>query len=853
MLRSILVVSGLLLVLGGCDNVGRAFDPNVTPGGPTPGSGESIIQVVPIGGDVRDGRPKVKEIQPTDGGWPATVPVVIEFNESVNEASIAPTSPNGTDGRIILRVLGTTTALPCLYDFVAGGKVLVMRPVTALSNEGSPSYEVVLLPEARDVDGLRFQVSGDEEILATFQVNQDTSFTDGRILMTSPRDNKTDASRESDYLVFFDRPANLSSINEATNFVLRQNGVAVAGSIDIPLQILGQDDVRAVRFVPDALLAADQRYEFVVEDTITFGASGKLDYGGGTPYAVFDTIGPQAPTEVHVGNPTVGFDDKINRQNQPSVVLHVTTSADTQAGDRVLARIYGGDRETSETSDIAFVEAEATAPVAGVQTVVVDFAGKLGQLADPKFDDGAITFAVQSRRGSEQSAFAQSDPDDVPWFDVTVPTLTRVGPPGESASNDIYTDLEHLALHGTASEELGEATLTDGVNPAAGMFASQGNGFFLMNPVQLGRLTAPRGYTLTITDLAGNMAEAAITGSIRQRGMVTGTVAGTLTVEAFDHATLAPIANATVLVDPGVPTVPATGQLTATTDANGIATFSGLATTQHTVTIVAAGYDLATFMNTAAARVSLPLRPMTDPVATFSGDALFQPSVGSTVLVGNSAIDDPLQLGIATTSTSPLEIPATSITPNRPQVLTAFGGNFEPIAVPAFAYHGYQMLGPTFLTAEPPEEPAAPGGASKASIVLAPATGTTANLAVAYAKDFGAAAGLDVGDLVGGGPIVRVTASLLGFGGQVLGGVGVATLTSGASYLVDATYGLPLATGLVSFSPSFWVVAEARDNGGRVSRHRTLLVTLLGTVIDVAAVPSIPVITAPAGPAARLL
>src|SRR5690606_16358774 len=78
----------LLALAGGCDNVGRAFDPSVDPNEPDPGTTESAVAVVPVGGDVRTGRPKVRAAYPEGGGWPLAVPVVVEFTESVNQDSI---------------------------------------------------------------------------------------------------------------------------------------------------------------------------------------------------------------------------------------------------------------------------------------------------------------------------------------------------------------------------------------------------------------------------------------------------------------------------------------------------------------------------------------------------------------------------------------------------------------------------------------------------------------------------------------------------------------------------------------------------------------------------------------------
>ena len=60
----------LLLLASGCDNVGRAFDPVVDPNEPEPGATESIVEVVPIGGNVVEGRPKVRATYPAGGGWP---------------------------------------------------------------------------------------------------------------------------------------------------------------------------------------------------------------------------------------------------------------------------------------------------------------------------------------------------------------------------------------------------------------------------------------------------------------------------------------------------------------------------------------------------------------------------------------------------------------------------------------------------------------------------------------------------------------------------------------------------------------------------------------------------------------
>jgi hypothetical protein len=840
------LLSVLLGALGGCDNVGRAFDPVLDPPPVTPDE-SSPVQVLPEGGDARSGRPLVKAVFPEGGGWPTTVPIVVEFNESLNAPSILPTSANANDALVFVRAKGSPQRLPALYDFVANDRVLVIRP-TSLTNEGNPTYEIVMLPDGRDADGVRFSVPAEGEVLAEFQANQSETIADGRILTTFPRDNQSDASREGSYYVFFDRPANISTIT-TTSFVVRPvGGSALPGDIEAPLGILNNDDSRIVRFTPDDPLTASTEYELVVDGTITFGTEGELDFRGRTPYAGFRSIGPAAPTLVRVGNPSVGFDEKINRNNMASLRLRVTTPADAEVGDVCVARVYGFDKETATTGDLRFFEAKTTLATAGQQDVDVDFTGVFGTLERAKLVDGNVWFVAQMWRGSQHSGAIGHASSAEPRFDVTPPTLVAIGPPGSLPANEIYTDQEALVFYGTASEQVAAATLADGVNPVVELFAAAEDGRFAVKFTPLGRLQAPRSYSLLLTDLAGNLAAAAYTGSIVQRGVVTGTYAGTLVVEAYDHTTLQPIAGATVLVDVDTPTVPATAQSVGTTDATGRATFSGLGGTYRTVTIVRAGYDLVTFADTAAAFVSLPLRPLADATATFTG-TLTGVATSATALVGNNTYDDPLVFTAATPTTAPTAIPPTAIVPNRPQVVTAFGGSFEPTAAPDYSTQSFSMLGLTMTVPTPPVAPVAPAGTTTQTLRLLPTAGLTAQIAPTPEKDFALAAGLDLGNLVGGKPTVRALVSMEGFGGQVLAGVGHATLSTGASYAWSATYGTPLTAGLSGYVPSLWACIEARDTGGRISRTRALYfyAVVNQPLIDLAPAPSIPVVQSPVG------
>lgn len=826
------------LFLSGCDNVGRAFDPGI--GTPNPGTADSRIQVVPPGGDARRGVPQVRAVFPQGGGWPTAVPIVVEFSESVNQASIGPSGPTAGDAKLVVRAKGTTQALPASYDFLAGGRLLVIRPTT-LTNAQNPTYEIVMLPGGRDADGVAFVVAEAGDVLAEFQANQDPSIKNGRILTTFPRNNQRDGLREAPFFVVFDRPPLLSSVTTANCFLRPRGGSAIVAEPAVAFD--GVPDPRILRIRPPAKLAPSTFHELVVNDTILFADSGRLDFGGRTPFASYRTIGVPAPVSVTVGNASPGFAGKINRANFPALTLQVETPSDALAGDQVVARIYGGDAATAPLGDLAFVERTANLPLPGAQSIQVSFAGALGSLTRPKLDEGGVTFTVQLRRGSEQSGFVHGESNEQALLDVTLPRMLAAGPPAATSGNDVFTDQDSLVFYGRASERLQAAELVDGVNAPSTMYASAADGRFVMKPLALGRLQAPRGYSLLLTDRAGNLSEAAITGNIVQRGAITGVFSGTVVVEAFDRSTLLPIANATVLVDVDTPTVPATAQVVGTTDAQGRVSFTGLGGSTRTVTIVRAGYHLSTLYETAAAFVSLPLRPIQNATASFGGSVVFQPTAGATALVGNNTFDDPQLLGVGTTSAEANVIPTTAIVPNRPQVITGFGGVFEPTASPGYAVQGFQMLGATLTVPTPPAAPTAPGALSTQSLTLLSAPNTTAQINGNAPKDFALATGLDANNLVGGRPIVRMMASLNGFGGQVLAGVGRATTAGGNAWTVQATYGLPLSAGLVDFAPFLWLCTEARDTAGRVSRNRGLL--LFGLLVDPTQPPAIATITPP--------
>lgn len=828
-----------LVIVLACDNVGRVFDPGGGPGG---GGAASGIQAVSAGGNTVDGRPRVVSALPTGPGWPATVPVVVVFNESVSRSSVNPGT--GEPATLFVRAAGTTTAVPAEYDFLLGDQVVVIRPVMGLTSSfGPPDFEVVISPDLTDIDGVRLGGSADM-VIASFTANEATggssqgSVNDGRILAVLPDDDARDVPLESPVFAIFTKPPDAASVTPQS-FRVTQAGVPVPGTLDFPVGLVPGGDRRVLRFLPNAPFAASTAFAIEVDETITFGM-GRLDFGNRRPFSRFRTGAFSAPLAVRVGNAATGFPDQINLGNLATLRLDVDVDATAAAGDVLVVRCYGLDRQTGAMNDLGFVERTATAPMAGVQTVSVDFSGALGTTADPLFEDGEVLLAAQLRRGAARTGYIRSSTETEPRLDVTPPSLVAIGPPGGPVAGDLVTDLERVAVYGTASERLAAATLT-ALGQSVEIFGSDDDGHFVMRPLDAQLMTEPFAYQLTLTDAAGNLAPMTNDGRIVPRGVVSGSVAGgTLVVEAYDESTFAPVVGAVAVVQPD----PASTALRAvgSTGADGRATFTSLTEPRYTVTLIAPGYHVRTLHDTGAGFASLPLRPLADRSATVSGMAMVPAGTSGTLLVGHNLIDDVTEEDIPTLSTSRLVIPPTAIRPNRVPVVTAFAGPFEPTAQPAFLAAACEMCGLDARTPTAPSPPAEPAGASLLSLQLTPpgfAIPTTP-----FALDFAAATGLGMPAAV---PTVRVVAGLSGFSGMTLLGVGFATSTGGAAYNVQGTLWTGAATTLLPFTPAMFLSTEARDASGNISRHRIALDAAGGTT-PLFGPPGIPVIATPGGP-----
>jgi hypothetical protein len=189
-----------------------------------------------------------------------------------------------------------------------------------------------------------------------------------------------------------------------------------------------------------------------------------------------------------------------------------------------------------------------------------------------------------------------------------------------------------------------------------------------------------------------------------------------------------------------------------------------------------------------------------------------------------------------------------AIRPNRPVLVTAFAGTFEPTVVSTYTHWACSMCGADGATRTPPLAPPPGGGQLLTGHPLLEAPGSSVNLASAFPLDFSVAAGLG---MLSGTPRVRVVGGLSGIGGMAAFGVGFATGGSGGMFSIHATYSVSAFLDVLTFAPILWASTEARDIDGNVSRHREWIIDPgLGVTFAAALPPGIPTIAPPGGASA---
>ena len=846
------ILGGLFFAAGlfSCsgNNVGRIWDPNRGAGS---GGGKKQVEsaiAAPQEGDLSlSGQAVVGVVAPLGPGWHVTTPAVVFFSEALNPGSVY--DPALKIERIYLREkkpsLGggssgknppPSTKVKSKVDILGQGRVVVIRPLAPLLP--NVTYEIVMDQGVRDLDGKLARGAG---VLGSFTPSAKTT-AQGKVVAVFPESDAKDFSRQVGIFAVLDGPATASTVTTSSFYVRKESDKSVvAGSISYPLKSLAGSDTRVLLFTPSADLEGSVEFGVVLKKTIEVGGQ-PLNPGDTEPFSKFTTMSWKRPSEVKIGNPLTGFPDAVNLSNLASLRIDVDLPAETLAGDRVEARVYGGDPTTKGEGDLRYVERAASA-AGGTQTLSVDFSGALGTEAAPLLEDGSLTLAARIVHGGKPSGWAVKTGV---LQDLVRPEILYFGPPhGADEKTTFVTNLQLASLFGKASEKLGSAEL----NSSGGndLFASDAQGFFFLKPLDLGRNASGVSFSLNVTDEAGNLNQAAVSGTIYQRGVLTGDVStsGTLTVEAWNLATFEPIQGASVLIEPGSPARPPSGRRTGTTGADGRAVFTGLTGSRYTVTIAASGHHLASVVDTRASFVSLPLESISGGTATFGGKVLPAPGTGKVAWVGCNALADPAEDGlVATSSGDPGTIPASDMLPRRPVVATAGVGAFPATTNPTLSAFGSSQAVVSGLqtTLSPPFLDVEPGGKLQPSLLTYPPLAI--NYAAGYSKNL-TGKGLSTTSLVSGFPRVVVTAALGGVPGSVAFGAGF-TSGSMSNLTVNGQYS-SILSAFSGLTPLLWSSLEARDTEGNRARHRELFLDYtLGTLAGLPfGFPSIPAVTAP--------
>ena len=855
----LLTLATFSIVLGACDNVGRVWDPGGGAGGGRGPNPATQTQLPPEGARVVSARPQVVEAFPKGSDWQLTTPVVVLFTEAMNIESLQASSeenPQHLFARV--KAQGNTTEDPppiaASYDLLLGGRLLIMRPNQPF--QPGQTIEVFAGNAIRDIDRATLSTTG---VLAEFTIA--TSEGTLQVVGSFPRDSERDVERQTTVYTIFSNAIDASSISNNTLFVRKRGENDPVPVLDriYPVMLGPVGDPRIVGTKPAQPLEPSENYDFVWTSDITAGDQ-NLDPGAQNPPVRFTTSAPLRVKSVKTKPVTVGtttFENKINISNLSNIEVDVELPAGSQVGDRILVRVYGTDPAASPTPLLTFFEFEGAVTADGERTETLALGNLLGDLGNTKVTDGDLTIAARVSRGNVLTGFISSDDA---LLDTVRPTFEDVVPAAAGGTNVFLTDMNAATLQGKANEQLGHIELTV-LSNTVGMFGSGEDGSFQSLGFFLNRQVADVPFTLNIADRAGNLASGAVNGMIRQRGFVTGSVSGgTLTVFAYDDATLEPIGDVDVLVEPGFPDASATGRVTGKTDTSGVATFTGLSQAKYSITLVKNGYHMFSLLNTAAGTVSLPLRPQVGATASVSGGIGFTALPNFSAEVGVNLLEDAGDdYRTATARSLPNVLGNTDVRPNRPLAVTAFAGIFPATTNPAFFLHGHTIrkATATATTNIAPPQPVAAGETYELDLTLRqPTTSITtppalfdpaAVMLAPVSFNLSTAAGLDTTKLVDNVPSVRFLLSLAGYAGMSMIGTGFAS-GAGTSYSGNGTFSVGAISELASLGPILWMSMHALDEDGNISRSRALIADpTLPVGLVLAPFPGVATVASPSG------
>ncbi|MEZ6015281.1 MAG: Ig-like domain-containing protein [Planctomycetota bacterium] len=641
------LVGGLLAAFGaaGCDNPACVFGPNgcrdLTNNGGGPGGIGSFSAVFPSDSSwIAPTAPVVVEFAPDiDDAHPES-PLVVEFDQSLDPASLAGA----------FELLDSVTSAPVpLVDppaLIGDGRVVVITAVQSSLLQPGRTYLLRFTTDQAitDVTGQAFEYGANQDI---FEYGiAATPPADPRVIFTYPKDNSTQQSDLSEFVVAFDRRMSSSSFT-TNSFAVTVNGVApvpnptpsslLLTGLQVPVQILqvwrwASVDANSIRQSLGA--SANVRVRLSPAGSVLTGSTGGTLASTDIDYV---TSALRAPASVRKAT-TAPPQDAIGVPNlDADVVLEVTLADAAAAGDLLDVFVIGG---STANATLLKAEQRTVTLTAGVTSVILG-EGDLDLRAangDANFRDGDIEFMARLRRNGPSTVARRTDGDPSTAgfqrlvLDLTPPRLLGLGVQASSVAN-VTSKLAGVVIVGRGDEAIRYArvgtSLGDnftGVSdrPRTAFYSS--DGAFIAAPIDgVADVLDPAGaavtYTVEVFDRALNPGQQAAVGVFSQIGAVgpgTALPGSSVDVRVFDADTGDVLSGALVMSHEEVG-----GALTSL--GSGVSTQAGRATVpgavagETVVTVQLSGFDSFTFHGVPTSRLDVPLIRAATSLATVSG------------------------------------------------------------------------------------------------------------------------------------------------------------------------------------------------------------------------------------------
>ena len=716
------LVAGGLLASSCTGNPSCVFGPGCAAG--AGGSSNAPAAVVPANGQwISEQLPVVTDVFPSGAGVAPSSPIVLVFNESMNEDSL--------EGAFEIIPIAGNIVMPPLTNvgafLVGAGRVLVLVPETDLdvgnyvvqaaatvgSSGGGPNQGAPEQPT--DLTGQRLDHAIGEQLGQGFTVTSPPAVTPS-VVMTWPRDGDSTASETPDVVVVFDRAIDDTTVNDSSFGVTIDGMDPAFDPAPMPLGVpgggtetrvytwrslddagepapLGHDEQIRITLSPIGFKIADTERELLPATTVDFRT---LLFA--TPKNAALLSSP--PDAIGIENLTAnGVEDLLVQVEVAGIAV----------GDILEVFLFGDDASLEEEKAIALrrtTTLDNTAVTTGfAELALTDLA--IGEPGASRFADGELAFAFRLRRAATFTPVSLLDVDAFPGvtspvLDTERPVVARFGissdPTGTGSLDAFVSDQRDLVLTGVADEPLCSVEVDAGPlgdnglgmrPPVVGGRAS--DGAFIAAPVPLG--VAPGGvasFTAVAYDVALN-ASLPLAGTFRQPGAVAPAAPPGLAIEvhAFDARSLESVEGARVILhDDAGDGVSFPFRSAATTDADGRADLTpGTATS--IVTVDHPDFDLFSFHGAmGGTRVSVPLRALGADASSRTGGTIdsSDPAVAQLLPGMSIRVDDSRRPSTASPtfppqacSVLPCFYGSEPVFPERLGAQSLFAGRFQTI------------------------------------------------------------------------------------------------------------------------------------------------------------------------------